>query len=63
MNGMKLKLLVMGFILIILSIALVIKRYSLDDFILTTAGIVLLGIGIVWKNAGTKKIAPQTSVS
>ncbi len=63
MNGMKLRLLFMGCILIILSIALLDRRYSIDDFILTFVGIILLGIGIVWKNIGTKKVVPPSGTS
>ena len=45
-----LRFLLMGSILIVLSAALIIKRYSVDDFVLTIVGIILLAIGIVWKN-------------
>lgn len=47
----------MGFILIILSIVLLIKRYSTDDFILTVVGVALLAIGIMWKNTERRKVA------
>jgi len=53
----------MGTILIILSIALLVKRYSPDDFILTIAGIILLAVGIVWKNTETKKVVPPSNTS
>jgi predicted membrane channel-forming protein YqfA (hemolysin III family) len=62
-NSMKLRFLVMGTILIILSIALIAKRYSPDDFILTTAGVILLAVGIVWKNTETQKVVPPNSTS
>ena len=63
MNGMKLRLLVMGSVLIVLSVALLVKRYSVDDFILTIVGIILLAIGIVWKNTETKNVAPPSGTS
>jgi len=63
MNLMKLRFLMMGIILIILSIALLVKRYSPDDFILTFVGIILLAVGIVWKNTETKKVVPPSNTS
>jgi len=63
MNSMKLRFLLMGSILIILSTALLVTRYSADDFILTIVGIILLVIGIVWKNTETKKVAPPSGTS
>jgi FtsH-binding integral membrane protein len=63
MNLMKLRFLMMGTILIILSIALLVKRYSTDDFILTAVGIILLAVGIVWKNTETKKDVPPSNTS
>ncbi len=60
---MKLSLSLMGFILIILCIVLLVKRYSVDDFILTGAGIILLVVGIVWKNTGMKKVVPASGTS
>jgi FtsH-binding integral membrane protein len=63
MNGMKLRLLLMGCILIILSIASFATRYSADDFILTVVGIIFLGIGIVWKNTRAKNIVPPRATS
>jgi predicted membrane channel-forming protein YqfA (hemolysin III family) len=55
MNLMKLRFLAMGCIFIILSIVLLFRRYSVDDFGLTVLGIILLAIGAVWKNTETKK--------
>jgi FtsH-binding integral membrane protein len=63
MNGMKLRLLLMGCILIILSIILLVRRYSVDDFILTTIGVILLVIGVVWKNNETKKVVPSSDAN
>ena len=63
MNSMKLRLLLMGTILIILSVVLFIRRYSEDDFILTIVGIILLVTGIIWKNKETKKVLPPSSTS
>ncbi|MCL4518725.1 MAG: hypothetical protein M1587_05955 [Thaumarchaeota archaeon] len=50
MNGMKLRLLVMGCIFIILGTAFYFARGSVDTLILPVIGIVLLVGGIVYPN-------------
>jgi uncharacterized membrane protein len=54
---MKLRFIAMGCILIFLSLVLLVRRNSADDFILTGAGVVLLGIGVAWKKTGTKAVS------
>jgi hypothetical protein len=54
----------MGSILLVLSLVLIAKRYSADDYILTSIGLILLATGIVWKNTEPKKVAtPPSSTS
>ena len=59
MNGMKLRLLAMGCILIIVGAAVYFTRGVVAGLILPVVGIVLLVVGIVYPNRAKEKAVTQ----
>lgn len=59
MNGMKLRLLVMGCILIVLGTAIYFGRGATDALALTVIGVVLLIGGIIYPNRAKQESVTQ----